>query len=219
MHMLSTFALVLATLVSLTFSSWTSQGETRLHEVQRIYVGSMGADDEAERFRLLLEEELREKGFAVVDSPEKADGVLSGALSVRIHRNNSTARAYVTLHTAKGQKLWGRDFGSKLSNLFSLNEPVKLRAQDVASGLRRDWDKSAKLYGVKKVTSDFTSRVSGFWDPLHGPVTKVFAPIIPPTAVGGLFKSFLYQNYPEFESRPQQWADCSSPNYSSGLNK
>jgi hypothetical protein len=27
---------------------------------------------------------------------------------------------------------------------------VKLRAQDVANGLRQDWDKSAKLYGVKK---------------------------------------------------------------------
>lgn len=42
------------------------------------------------------------------------------------------------------------------------NLELKLRAQDVANGLRRDWDKSAKLYGVKKVTNDFISRVSGF---------------------------------------------------------
>jgi hypothetical protein len=86
----------------------------------------------------------------VVDAPEKADAILAGALSVRVHRSSSTARAYVTLHSPKGQRIWGRDFGSKISNLFSLSEPVKLRAQDVANGLKQDWDKSAKLYGFKK---------------------------------------------------------------------
>ena len=153
MRMISMFALVLAAIVGLTFSVWadsTAQDESKLHEIHRIYVGNMGSDDEAYRFRLLLEEQVAKKGFAIVDSAEKADGILSGALSVRVHRNNSTARAYVTLHTRNGQKLWGRDFGSKLSNWFSLNEPVKLRAQDVANGLKEDWDKSVKLYGGKK---------------------------------------------------------------------
>ena len=150
MHMLSMLGLLLVANLNLTYFSWfgpTPQdpGEPRLHEVHNIYVGDMGDDDEAGRFRLLVEEQVAKKGFAVVDSPEKADGILTGALSVRVHRNSSTARVYVTLQTPKGQRLWGRDFGSKMTNIFSLTEPVKLRAQDVANGLKNDWDKSAKL--------------------------------------------------------------------------
>ena len=148
--MLSMFALLLAANLSLTYFAGfvpTPQdlSEPRLHQVHSIYVGNMGDDDEADRFRLLLEEQVARKGFVVVNSPEKADAVLTGALSVRIHRSSSTARVYVTLHTPKGERLWGRDFGSKMTNLFSLTEPVKLRAQDVANGLKQDWDKSAKF--------------------------------------------------------------------------
>jgi hypothetical protein len=151
MRMLSVFGLLLAAILNLTSLSGsvsTAQdlSEPRLHQIQSIYIGTMGDADEADRFRLLLEEHVARKGFAVVNSPEKADAILTGALSVRVHRNSSTARAYVTLHTPKGQRLWGRDFGSKISNLFSLSEPVKLRAQDVANGLKQDWDKSARLY-------------------------------------------------------------------------
>ena len=150
MHILSMFGLLLATTLNFTYFAWigpTQQelSEPRLDQVKAIYVGNMGDADEADRFRLLLEEQLARKGFAVVDAPEKADAVLTGALSVRVHRNSSTARVYVTLNSSKGLRLWGRDFGSKMSNLFSLTEPVKLRAQDVANGLKQDWDKSAKL--------------------------------------------------------------------------
>jgi hypothetical protein len=155
MRMMSMFGLLLAATLNLTCFAWadsTAQdlSEPKLHQVQSIYVGNMGDADEAGRFRLLLEEQVARKGFTVVDSPEKADAILAGALSVRVHRSSSTARAYVTLHSPKGQRIWGRDFGSKISNIFSLNEPVKLRAQDVANGLKQDWDKSARLYGFKK---------------------------------------------------------------------
>ena len=149
MRMLSMLGLLLAANLNLTYYTWFAStpqdlSEPRLHEVHNIYVGDMGDDDEAGRFRLLLEEQVARKGFTVVNSTEKADAILTGALSVRNHRNSSTARVYVTLHTQKGQRLWGRDFGSKITNLFSLNEPVKLRAQDVANALKHDWDKSAK---------------------------------------------------------------------------
>jgi hypothetical protein len=152
--MLSMFALLLAANLTLTyFVSFVpiqqDLSEPRLDEVHTIYIGNMGDADEADRFRLLLEEQVARKGFAVVDSAEKADAILTGALSVRVHRNSSTARVYVTLHTPKGQRLWGRDFGSKISNLFSLTEPVKQRAQDVANGLKQDWEKSAKLFQRK----------------------------------------------------------------------
>ena len=152
--MLSMFGLLLVANLNLMYFAWfvpTLQdvSEPRLHQVHSIYVGNMGDADEADRFRLLLEEQVARKGFAVVSSPEKADAILTGALSVRVHRNSSTARVYATLHTPKGQRLWGRDFGSKIANLFSLTEPVKLRAQDVANGLKQDWDKSAKLFPRK----------------------------------------------------------------------
>ena len=152
MRILSMLVLLLAANLNLTYFSWFAPqdlSELRLHEVRNIYVGNMGDDDEAGRFRLLLEEQVARKGFAVVDSAEKADAILTGALSVRVHRNSSTARVYVTLHTPKGQRLWGRDFGSKMTNIFSLSEPVKLRAQDVANGLKQDWEKSAKLVPKK----------------------------------------------------------------------
>ena len=37
--------------------------EPRLHEVNNIYVGNMGDADEADRLRLLLEEQVAKKGF------------------------------------------------------------------------------------------------------------------------------------------------------------
>src|SRR5215207_643843 len=79
---------------------WESQSQ--LHLVRRIYVGSMGESDEAERFRLLLEEELSAKGFTVVHRSEKADAILSGALSVRVHDKKTRARVYVKLETPEG---------------------------------------------------------------------------------------------------------------------
>ena len=144
MRMLSMLGLLLAANLATFLPVSQDVSEPKLHEVHNIYVGNMGDDDEADRFRLLLEEQIAKKGFTVVYSPEKADAILTGALSVRVHENSSTARVYVTLDTPKGQKLWRRDFGSKISNLFSWNEPVKLRAQDVANGLKQEWDRSAK---------------------------------------------------------------------------
>lgn len=121
--------------------------EARQHElslVQRIYVGGMGRADEAARFRLLLQDELTEKGFTVVDKAENADAVLKGALSVRVD-DGSEARVYVTLETLTGDRLWARDFGNGIfKSLLTLKEPVKLRAEDVASALRKVCKRSAR---------------------------------------------------------------------------
>ena len=115
--------------------------QSRLHLVEKIYVGSMGETDEAERFRLLLEEELSAKGFTVVDRSEKAEAILSGALSVRVHDKKTRARVYVKLETPEGVRLWGKDFGSRFTSPFNRTEPVKLRAQDVANALRDVWER------------------------------------------------------------------------------
>jgi hypothetical protein len=111
--------------------------------VQKIYVGDMGGADEADRFRLLLEEQLSKRGFTVVEKAERADAILTGALSVRVFDKKSEARAFVRLTTPTGEYIWSRDFGNRrLVNPFSQQEPVKRRAEDIANRLREDWRKS-----------------------------------------------------------------------------
>ena len=114
------------------------EGQSELSAVRKIHVGSMGDTDESERFRLLLEEQLSGKGFSVVERPEEADGILTGVLSVRVHDKKTQARVYVKLSTRQGVRLWGKDFGSRITSPFNRTEPVKLRAQDVANALRNE---------------------------------------------------------------------------------
>ncbi len=136
----SILALSLSVLAQDQVGSQKSQAQ--LYRVQKVYVGSMGETDEAERFRLLLEEQLSGKGFTVVDGPEKADAILTGVLSVRVHDKKTQARVYVIISNPGGERLWGRDFGSRLTSPFNRTEPVKLRAKDVANALRDDWMRS-----------------------------------------------------------------------------
>jgi hypothetical protein len=111
--------------------------------VQKIYVGDMGGADEADRFRLLLEEQLTKKGFTIVERADSADAILTGALSVRVFDDKSEARAFVRLTTPGGERIWAKDFGSRLlTNPFKRAEPVKRRAEEVASRLREDWRKA-----------------------------------------------------------------------------
>ena len=121
----------------------TGTDRDRLSVVQKIYVGDMGSADEADRFRLLLEEQLSKRGFTIVNMPETADAILTGALSVRIFDNKSEARAFVRLSTQGGERIWARDFGSRLiTNPFRRAEPVKRRAEDIANRLREDWKRA-----------------------------------------------------------------------------
>ncbi len=129
----------------------TAEGvnQPTLCSVRKIHVGSTGDTDEAKRFRLLLEEQLSGKGFTVVERPEDADGVLTGVLSVRVHDKKTQARVYVKLSTSQGVRIWGKDFGSRITSPFNRTEPVKLRAQDVANALREECERSAKSGSVK----------------------------------------------------------------------
>ncbi|HWS54686.1 MAG TPA: hypothetical protein VN228_11185 [Pyrinomonadaceae bacterium] len=116
-----------------------------LGQVRKIYVGDMGDDEEAERFRLLIEEALEREGFAVVGTAEDSDAVLTGALSVRDYDDKSEARAFVRLLTPAGARLWGRDFGHRRAvNPFSRKEPTKRRAEEIAEALHRDWARTAR---------------------------------------------------------------------------
>ncbi len=109
--------------------------------VDKVYVGDMGADDEADRFRFLLEEQLTKKGFAVVRTEAEADAVLTGVLSVRVFDNKTEARVFVRLTSRDGAQLWARDFGHKRLrvNPFSFQEPTRRRAEEVAEAMRREF--------------------------------------------------------------------------------
>jgi hypothetical protein len=114
---------------------------SNLGSVKKIYVGSMGQSDEAERFKLLLVDELGRVGFSTIDDAKSADAVLTGALSVRVYADESRARVTVILKTPDGERLWGKDFEPHFK-LRGSNDSVKLRAQDVAKTLRKDIDKA-----------------------------------------------------------------------------
>ena len=151
MRLTATLALTLCFLAGAT-AAVASRGDgnerarklSDLRDVRKIYVGDMGSTDDAERFRFLLEEQLKRRGFTVVPTAGEADAVLSGVVSVRVLDEKSEARAFVKLEDASGRRLWARDFGHKkiLVNPFSRQEPTKRRAEEIAKELRRDWEQS-----------------------------------------------------------------------------
>lgn len=114
--------------------------------VQKVYVGDMGYEDEAERFRLLVEEQLQKRGFEVVLHADDADAVLTGVLTVRDYENKSEARVTVRLTSRDGVVLLTRDFGHKrfTVNPLSLQEPARRRAEEVAEALKREFKKPAR---------------------------------------------------------------------------
>jgi len=137
--------------------TFSQAGTTTLHLVQKIYIDEMGNSPEAARFRLLLEDQLSERGFTVVASAEKADAVLSGATSIarsRIYGGPADISVTARLSSPDGGPLWSANIGGEMSVInpikaLKFKEPVEYRARDLAKKLRSDWEKSAKAAGAK----------------------------------------------------------------------
>ena len=131
--------------------------QTALHQVKKLYLEELGTSAEAARFRLLLADKLSEKGFTVVDKPEQADAILSGALSVSppgLYGGASDVGVTVQLKSATGERLWSGNFAGQIIILgpvasFKFKDAVEYRAKELAKKLRSDWEKSAKVAGVK----------------------------------------------------------------------
>ena len=157
MRKLFTAALLLVVSLAAAGAAAETYAQTQtptLHLVSKIYIGELGSSDEAARFRLLLEDKLSRRGFTVVDKPEKADAVLSGALSVSaagVHGGMSDVGVTVRLVSISGERLWSINlpkpatFGAffKIRGMKG-KEPVEYRAEELAKELREDWEKSAK---------------------------------------------------------------------------
>src|SRR2546423_2632857 len=110
--------------------------QTALHLAQKLYLEEVGTSAEAARFRLLLEDKLSEKGFTIVDKPEKADAILSGALSVSpagIYGGTSDVGVTVQLKSPAGERLWSGNFAGQIIILgplssFKVKDVVEYRA-------------------------------------------------------------------------------------------
>ncbi len=147
MRILIFIAFLLTVFVSETLAQDVEEG--KLHLIQKIHIGEMGKSDEAERFQLLLEEQLEKNGFTVVSDADKSDATLTGVLSLRVYDDTSIARATVYLKTPDGKKIWGGDFQPKRTFFKRVDDTVKFRAENIAEKLRKDWNKSAKKAGIK----------------------------------------------------------------------
>ena len=142
---------------SISANPYPQAKQTSLHLVQKLYLAELGTSAEAARFRLLLEDRLSEKGFTIVDKPEKADAVLSGALSVSsagVYGGTSDIGVTVQLKSLAGERLWSGNFAGRIIILrpvasFKFKDVVDYRAKELAKKLRSDWEKSARAAGVK----------------------------------------------------------------------
>lgn len=131
--------------------------QTALHLMKKLYLEELGTSAEAARFRLLLEDKLLERGFTVVDKPEQADAILSGALSVSlagIYGGGSDVGVTAQLKTPGGARLWSGNFAGQIIILgpiasLKFKDVVEYRAKELAKKLRSEWEKSARAAGVK----------------------------------------------------------------------
>lgn len=136
---------VLLLTITAPLQIWADAPNPALHKVEKIFVGDMGQGNEAERFRLLLAQELSRANFKPVDKAEEADAVLTGVLVVRTYELNSAATATVVLKTAKGEKVWESGFDPpKKRKVKRPSDPVMFQAQDIVFHLRQDWEESKK---------------------------------------------------------------------------
>ena len=137
--------------------TYPQDAATKLHLVQRIYVEDMGTSPEASRFRLLLEDQLSEKGLVVVRRPEEADAVLGGAVSLSrsgIFGGPADINVTARLTSADGVRLWSVNTGGQIMILnpvssLKFNEPLEYRAKEVAKKLSHAREQSAKAAGLK----------------------------------------------------------------------
>jgi hypothetical protein len=135
-------SLIVCILLATPSAANDSQQTHALSDIHRIYVDSLGHDDEAVRFRSLLKQELTLAGFTIEDDSAKADAVLSGTLSVRVIDGYSRAFADVALRTSDGATIWQGRFGPRFLRGRKSGDDTKNCAGDIADKLLKDFKQS-----------------------------------------------------------------------------
>ena len=125
-------------------SSASTPGSVSLAGVEKIYVDSLGHDDEAVRFRRVLVENLAAAGFVVVDNRQTSDGVITGFLSLWVHHGSTHASATLALDAPDGRRLWDGEFKERFFSFTLSSDAVKVRAKDVVKRLQKDKEATAR---------------------------------------------------------------------------
>jgi hypothetical protein len=121
------FVTILSLLIALTICASASTPT-------KVYVGSMGHSDEAERFRMLVRTELEKLSIATVDNADDADAVLTGIIAVKV---DERGHATLELKDRSGKRLWSGDFAP---GIWARYDEVKTRAKKVAKELKKVLD-------------------------------------------------------------------------------
>ncbi len=104
-------------------------------------MGTMGQGGESERYRLLLEKELRRVGFDVANKDGDADAILTGTHTADVHGDKAFARVTVVLKTRSGRQIWSGDYVSQHWG-EGANDTVQTTAENCADALRKDREKA-----------------------------------------------------------------------------
>ena len=118
-----------------------AQPPTNLSDATKVCIGSMGKSDNADRFRMLLDEELTKAKVPTTEVEGECDAVLTGVLATRTIQDETAADATVVLRNKDGQRLWGGDFKT---SFWWKSDDVRDRARAVASALSKAWRRSHK---------------------------------------------------------------------------
>ncbi len=128
---------LLSALILLAATSSASTSATAKSKIGRIYVGTMGDNDDAEQFRVMLQYELGRVGFKVVDFAPQADSVLTGLITDRVVGGKATSRVTVFLNGRNGKRIWTGESSGTPGEARSVEDIFRLRAQDIARSLKR----------------------------------------------------------------------------------
>jgi hypothetical protein len=105
--------------------------------VHKVYVAELGSTDEAARFRRSLVERLS-KRFAVAETQEEADAVLTAAVSARGNgRNGEVVFENGMLKSKEGDVLWQGNFYYHYKKSFPGRGIISSSASDVAKHIRQ----------------------------------------------------------------------------------
>ncbi len=104
----------------------------------------MGESDTAERLVLLLKPQLVDKGFIIVEGPEKEEATLTGDTTLKWVYGGEVAHVYAQLNDASGKLIWSGHFKPNLRkkgmntylNVID-SDLLKDRASDVASSIAK----------------------------------------------------------------------------------
>jgi len=129
-------------------AAWAQYRWPNMTTVQKVYVGKLGNNDDAERFRDQLAVALRDIGFTPWDEEEGADGIIKGTFSFQNYSDKSGAAANLRIMSPDNKEIWG----------LSVSDPKSERkgdsslwvAGEVAKRMKKQKEDEIKWFKGKK---------------------------------------------------------------------